>query len=317
MAERLVGVDVGGTKVAVAVLEGSTLSEPAVQPTEVADEGALLDQLERGVREACDEPAAVGIAVPSVVDFANGAARYSVNIPLAGVPLRAELGERLGVPVYVDNDATCAALAEAHDDDGNLMTRHLVMLTVGTGVGGGIIIDGRVYRGATGAAAELGHTIIGLDLTDGAPPAEEEYPQPGSLEWLGTGGALAQLGEPHGFASGREVTAAALDGDERARRLVEILGERVGIGAANMLNAFDPEELVIGGGVASVGELLLDPIERVARRYALRGVGTATTIRLARYGNDAGVRGAALLAGQELAAERGDTPHDTPIGGRP
>src|SRR5436305_4608485 len=161
---RLVGVDVGGTKVAVAVLEDGTNLHPAkVRPTEKGSPEALVDQLEEAIRE--NLPAdAVGIGIPSVVEFARGRARSSVNIPLENVPLRDILTKRLGIPVFVDNDATVAAVAEAHGPDGTVDVRHLVMLTVGTGVGGGIVIDGRVYRGATGAAAELGHFIIGASL---------------------------------------------------------------------------------------------------------------------------------------------------------
>ena len=124
---------------------------------------ALIDQLADAI-EDCLPADAVGIGMPSVVDFATGRARSSVNIPLEDVPLRKMLRERLGIPVYVDNDATVAAVAEAHGADAQVDVRHLVMLTVGTGVGGGIVVDGRVYRGATGAAAELGHMIIGADL---------------------------------------------------------------------------------------------------------------------------------------------------------
>ena len=107
---------------------------------------------------------AVGIGVPSVVEFETGRVVSSVNIPLADVPLREVLGERLGVPVFVDNDATVAALAEAHDEELQLVARNLVMLTIGTGVGGGSVLGGRIYRGATGGAGELGHTLVGLDL---------------------------------------------------------------------------------------------------------------------------------------------------------
>jgi glucokinase len=115
--------------------------------------------------------------VPSVIDFATGTARHSVNIPLHGVPLRNIMTDTLGMPAFVDNDANAAALAEAFDDDLRPIAQTLVMLTVGTGVGGGIVINGRIHRGATGAAAELGHLIIGADLRDGAPPAEQP-PQP-------------------------------------------------------------------------------------------------------------------------------------------
>jgi glucokinase len=175
MGERLIGVDVGGTKVSVAVLEDGILSDPVLQPTEQSSSEALVAQLAAAIDDA--GPAdAVGIGVPSVIDFATGTARTSVNIPLQGVPLRQQLTERLGIPVFVDNDATVAALAEAHDDDLNLLAESLVMITVGTGVGGGIVIGGRIYRGVTGAAPELGHILIGADLTDGAPPAAERQP---------------------------------------------------------------------------------------------------------------------------------------------
>ena len=163
MSDRLIGVDVGGTKISVAVLEGSTLHEPGPAQDHTRDAAHLLDQLVEAI-QAAGTADAVGVAVPSVVDFATGRVRASVNVPLADIALRDVLRERLGIPVVVDNDATCAALAEAYDDDGTLVARHLVMFTIGTGVGGGIVIDGRVYRGATGAAAELGHTIVGADL---------------------------------------------------------------------------------------------------------------------------------------------------------
>jgi len=154
MGERLIGVDVGGTKVSVAVLEDGSLSEPVLCPTDLTSSDALVDQLADVIEDA--GPAdAVGIGVPSVIDFATGTARSSANIPLQGVPLRALLTEAVGIPVFVDNDATVAALAEAHDDDGNLIAESLVMITVGTGVGAGIVIGGRIYRGVTGAAAEL------------------------------------------------------------------------------------------------------------------------------------------------------------------
>src|SRR3954452_21029239 len=174
---RLVGVDVGGTKVAVATLEDGRLGEARVRPTEKGSPDELVDQLAEAIEEQLPADA-VGIGVPSVVDFEKGMARSSVNIPLEKVPLRQILRERLGVPVYVDNDATVAAVAEAHGPDAKVDVRHLVMLTVGTGVGGGIVIDGRVYRGATGAAAELGHTIVGARIDDGEPEHADRFPQP-------------------------------------------------------------------------------------------------------------------------------------------
>ena len=302
MAQRLIGVDVGGTKTAVAVLDGAALSEPALAPTDTTSAETLIAQLVAAVGAA--GPAdAVGVAVPSVVDWKTGRIRSSVNIPLHDVALRDVLRERLGVPVYVDNDATCAALAEAYDDDGALVARHLVMFTVGTGVGGGIVIDGRVYRGATGAAAELGHTIVGAELRRAPFAHSDDFPQSGSLESLASGSALNALALECGAPPGRVIDAAR-DGDAGARAAIALLGRRLGIGIANAINTFDPELVVVGGGVSAAGEMLLAPAREEAGRFRLTGVGTRTEIRRARYGPLAGVRGAALLAGHELEAER-------------
>lgn len=299
MTQRFIGVDVGGTKVSVAVLEGNELSEPTLQPTVLDSSERLVDQLAELI-QAAGPADAVGIGVPSVVDFATGTARHSVNVPLQDTPLRRLLTDRLGMPVFVDNDATVAALAEAHDDDLNPAAQSLVLFTIGTGVGGGIVIGGRIYRGATGGAAELGHQLIGADLSTGEPPHSDAAPQPGSLEQLAAGRALDALGRERGFPDGPAVVTAARAGDASALEAVHILGERLGVGIANAINVFDPEQIVIGGGVSAAGELLLEPARQVARRFVLPGVGTRTEIRLARYGPRAGVRGAALLAGQEV-----------------
>jgi glucokinase len=302
MGERLIGVDVGGTKVSVAVLEDGELSEPVLRPTAQSSSEALVDQLVEGIEDA-GPAAAVGLGIPSVIDFATGTARTSVNIPLQGVPLRQQLTERVGIPTFVDNDATVAALAEAYDDDFNLLAESLVMITVGTGVGGGIVIRGRIYRGATGAAPELGHILVGADLTDGAPPKAERQPHHASLEYLAAGRALDRLGAERHIGDGQAVVAAAHAGDPEARDCMRILGERLGVGIANVVNIFDPELVVIGGGVSLAGDLLMEPARESAGRFILPGVGTETRIELARHGPKAGVRGAALLAGQELERE--------------
>ena len=303
MSGRIIGVDVGGTKIAVATLTGEELSEPVVEPTDVSDTDAFLEQLARMI-EAQGEAHAVGIAVPSVVDWSTGTARFSVNIPLAGVPLRDVLGKRLDVPVFVDNDATCAALAEAWSEP-DAVPKVLVMFTIGTGVGGGIVLDGRIFRGATGAAAELGHQIVAAQLAGGAPPKPEEWPQRGSLEEQADGDAMSVLAREHGFEDGKEAVSAAQEGDPKGVEAVRDLGERVGVGIANAMHHLDPDMVVIGGGVSAAGDLLLKPAEEAARRLTLTGVGTRSHIRLARYGNNAGVRGAALLARTEVS-ERGE-----------
>jgi glucokinase len=302
MGQRLIGVDVGGTKVSVAVLEDGRFSDPQIAPTDLSSSDALVEQLVATI--GAQGPAtAVGIGVPSVIDFATGTARSSVNIPLQGVPLRHTLTERLGIPTFVDNDATVAALAEAHDDEMRPIADIVVMFTVGTGVGGGIVIGGRTFRGATGAAPEIGHTIIGAALGDGA-PAADGFPHPASLEHHAAGRALDRLGHERGIGDGHAVVAAAKAGDPAALDAIRILGEALGVGIANAINTFDPDLVIVGGGVSTAGDLLLGPARESAQRFVVRGVGTRTDIRLARYGPQAGVRGATLLAGQELELGR-------------
>jgi glucokinase len=320
VARQVVGIDLGGTKVIAACLRDGGLCESVIQPTEMANSHALIDQLVGLVKRVRgDGVSAVGIGTPSVVDFETGRAVSSVNVPLADVPLRMILSERLGVPVFVDNDATVAALAEAHDEQLRLTARNLIMLTVGTGIGGGIVLGGRIYRGATGAAGELGHTLVGMDLA-GSVPAPMRFPQPGSLEFVAAGHALDALAaqaallhreSPLGRLRahdkpvlGADAVQAARDGDPAASRIVELWGQRVGVGVANAINTFDPEEVVIGGGAAQAGDLLLVPARRVALSYTLPGVGRRTIVRLARHGVRAGVLGAALLAVHELEEVR-------------
>src|SRR5689334_3065787 len=180
MSDHFVGVDVGGTKIAVAGLTGGELSESKLLHTELDDQERLVDQIAQAIEEArTPDTRAVGIGLPSLVEFETGRIASSVNIPLEDVPLRELLSDRCSVPVYVDNDATCAALAEAFED-GRMTCQHLVLFTVGTGVGGGLVLNGKVYRGAVGMAAEVGHTLIGMDLADGAPAPSGEFPEPGS-----------------------------------------------------------------------------------------------------------------------------------------
>jgi len=315
VSDRFIGLDVGGTKIASATWCDGELSESTLVETSIDDRDKLISQLVDAIEGLrADDVRAVGVGVPSVVDFATGRIRSSVNIPLADVPLRELLTEQVGLPVFVDNDASCAALAEAFED-GELTCPHLVMFTIGTGVGGGTVLGGTVYRGATGAAPEIGHQIIGLDLADGDTSGECDFPQPGSLEALASGRALDRLAldaarrDPSSFlgrrlaadgeVTGHDAVDGAKEGDEAARRCLRVLGERLGVGIANAINLYDPLEVVIGGGVSTAGDLLLEPAERVAFQHVLPGVGSKTKIRLARHGPRAGVLGAALMAAQE------------------
>jgi glucokinase len=326
MGERFIGVDVGGTKVAVATLEDEHLSEPQVRPTDAASADGLVGEIVDAVESVrSPETRAVGVGVPSVVEFESGRVRSSVNLHLADFDLRGVLEDRLGLPVFVDNDATVAAIGEAFDDGGRSIVENLVMLTVGTGVGGGLVLGGRVYRGSTGAAGELGHTLIGARFDEGTPVAGG-FPQNGSLESLAAGrvldhigadiaaqrpdSALARMAAQGEHIDGRDVVRLAHEGDSDAVGALRVLAERLGIGIANAINTFDPDEVVIGGGVSVAGNLLLDSARETASRFVLPGVGERTEIRLARHRADAGVRGAALLAALELA--RGDAAFASP-----
>ncbi|MGH2924365.1 MAG: ROK family protein [Solirubrobacterales bacterium] len=317
LSGHLIGVDVGGTKVAVATLEGQRLGESDIRPTEASSADELIDEIAAAVDSArAPATVGVGIGVPSVVEFATGRVRSSVNLHMADLDLQQVLEDRLGLPVFVDNDATVAALGEAFDDAGRATVENLVMFTVGTGIGGGLVLAGRVYRGATGAAGELGHTLVGATLADGAPPSGD-FPQAGSLESLAAGRVLDRLAEAiaerdpgsplgrilaeAGSVDGHDAVEAAEAADPEAIGALRLLGERLGVGIANAINTFDPDVVAVGGGVSIAGELLLGPARETARRYVLPGVGERTEVRLARHGNRAGVRGAALLAGLELA----------------
>ena len=317
----VIGVDVGGTKVAVAAIAGTDARGLIEHPTDLASSAALLDGIEATVLEVAREmgpPAAIGVGVPSQVDYDDGRVVASVNIPLEGVALREEIGRRLGAPTFVDNDANCAALAEAQLVD-DAPARHLVMLTLGTGVGGGIVIDGRIFRGASGLGAELGHLVIEVD----GPECPGACPNRGCLEAFCSGTALerdatalaaerqdSRLGrigaEAGGRVKGRDVVAAAQEGDADALGLLERLGRHLGVGIANVVNTFEPEHIVIGGGLSRAGELFLETARSEAAARALPALFARVRISLARGGAAAGVIGAGVLAAQELALS--DTP---------
>jgi glucokinase len=212
-----------------------------------------------------------------------------VNIPLEGVPLRDELEQRFGLPVVVDNDANVAALCEAE----LIGARNLLMLTLGTGVGGGVIIDGHIFRGATGRGAELGHMVVDAH---GRKCPGRNCPNTGCLEAYCSGTAL----ERASGRKGREVVAAARGGDEEAVGYLRELGWWLGVGLTSYVNVFEPDRVVIGGGLgASAGDLFLDVAVAEAHRRALPAAIEGVGFSLAQSGSDAGVFGAGLLARME------------------
>ena len=301
----VIGVDVGGTKVAAARIAGTEVVEPVVHPTDLTGSDALMAGIEQAigeVAEATGPPQAIGIGMPSQIDFATGTIVSSVNIPFEGVALGEELGARLGVPVYLDNDANCAALAEAQFVE-DAPAQHLVMLTLGTGVGGGVVIDGRIFRGTTGLGGELGHTVVQAD----GPECPGSCPNRGCLEALASGTALEREATARAGGKrvkGKQVVEAARQGDEAARGLLADVGRWLGIGISNYVNIFEPRHFVIGGGLSAAADLFLDAAIEEARSRALPALFGRVRISVAQAGNDAGVIGAGLLAAQELALSR-------------
>jgi glucokinase len=282
-----IGLDLGGTKLLAGVVEadGTVLRR---ERRVIA--GLSLKALVETVREVVatlETDAPVGAGVPALLDMRSGTAVYCNHLPLAGV----NVTEALGVDV-VDNDATCAVLAEwslgaARGRD------HVALLTLGTGIGGGLVLDGRVYRGAVGAAAELGHVPVDLD----GPPCFGGCPGRGCLEALCSGSALARdatalLGRP---VTGEEVTTLARAGDATAVSLMRTLGDRLGAGLAGIAMSLNPEVIVVGGGVMAGGELVLEPARAELRRRALAPSRDVPVVAAA-LGQEAGMIGAALLA---------------------
>jgi glucokinase len=308
-ARQVIAVDLGGTKLAVGLVErDGTVARHVVEPTDLASEDALLAQLERVVGQvAGDGVAALGVGVPSTIDQRLGRAVASVNIPLAGVALRDLLERRFEVPVLLENDANAAAVAE-HRLGAARGARHVVMLTLGTGVGGGLILDDRLYRGSVGAAGELGHITIDLD----GPQCQGACPGRGHLEVMASGHAADRLADraaaerPDGdlgraAAAGRDIDprllvelASAGPGD--ARDVLEHIGSHLGVGISDLVNVFNPELVVVGGGFAGAGELLLGPARKVVAERSLVPARDVMKIVPAELGPEAGLVGAALVA---------------------
>ncbi|MBA2240865.1 MAG: ROK family protein, partial [Solirubrobacterales bacterium] len=237
-------------------------------------------------------------------------ALQAVNLPLNNVPIRDLLSERLGLPVLVDNDANVAALAE-HRFGAAEGARNAIMLTLGTGIGGGLIIDGQPYRGSSGGGAEIGHMVIDWD----GPPCQGNCRNRGCIESLCSGTAIAKLGRElaaahpesaigrvaagEGEIDGRALIDAALDGDEVATKGLHGVACKLGSGLSGLANIFEPDVIVLGGGVMAAGELLLGPARQWVRDHALPPQ-DETPIVAAELGPDAGMVGAAEMALETL-----------------
>ena len=308
-----IGVDLGGTKMAVGVVDSEQkVHYQGSEPSTGLSEDALVEELAKELTEAKQarpDVLAAGLGIPATIDFERGLAIHAVNLTITDVPIRDLMQERIGLPVFVDNDANVAALAE-HLYGAGRDAQNVVLLTVGTGIGGGLILNGEVYRGSTGAGAELGHIVIEED----GPPCQGNCPNHGCVEAFASGTAIAKAGREvaerdpdsalgkalaEGPIAGRTVTELALAGDGPAREIVAQAGRHIGVALSSLANIFDPDVFVIGGGVSVVGDLLLDPAREELRSRALPPQ-NERPVKLAELGPDAGMIGAAAMALIEL-----------------
>jgi glucokinase len=308
-----IGLDVGGTKLLTGVVDSEqNVHHESREKTTGATEDTIIATIVEEIdeaRRARPDVVAAGLGIPCTIDRERGVAINAVNLDISDVPIRDILRERSGMDVFVDNDANCAALAE-HRFGAAQGATNAVMLTIGTGVGGGVIIDGQVYRGSIGAASEPGHMVIDLN----GPPCQGSCPNHGCLETMASGTALAREGTAaagrhpesalglaltrEGAVTGKTVTEAAMAGDEVAQEVLALVGTHLGVGLSSLANIFNPDVIVIGGGVIAAGDLLLEPARRELRERALPPM-NETPVLEAKMGPDAGMIGAAEMALEE------------------
>jgi len=305
-----IGIDIGGTKIAGAVVDelGAIVRSERV-PTPSGDVAKLEDAVVAMITSlaADEEVAAVGVAAAGFIDAAQSTVYYAPNIDWRNEPLREKLEARVGKAVVVDNDANAAGWAEFRFGAGRMVS-DMVMLTIGTGVGGAVVAGDRLFRGGFGAGAELGHMRVvpdGLACGCGQRGCLEQYGSGRALLRManevadagGVGRALAQARDEHGTLDGRLVGALMMAGDPGALTALRQLGHWLGQAAASLSAILDPQRFVFGGGVAEAGELLLEPIrEAYAEHLPARGYHPEPDFVIAELVNDAGVVGAADLA---------------------
>jgi glucokinase len=310
-----VGVDIGGTKIAAmrvsaegGILDQTLVHTPAEDPEEFVE--VVIEQARTHVGERVG---AIGVGVTGLVDFAAGTLSYGPNLPFRNVPLRGRIQEATGLPCLVDNDANVAAWGEYRVGAGRGAT-DMLMVTVGTGIGGGIVAGGRMFRGAHGFGAEIGHIIVepnGPLCGCGNRGCWEQVAAGRAIDRLGRDAAGANptslmvrlAGGSPAAVTGLVVVQAAQQGDTVAIGVLAEVGRRLGEGIAGMINILDPEVVVVGGGAISAGELLLQPAREVVRTAIMAPeFRPEVPVVPALMGNAAGGIGAALLALDEVLA---------------
>ena len=315
MSRKAIGVDLGGTKLLGGVVDEQLEVHDRVHKlVEGLTEQALVELIVEAASELLEqhpEAERIGFGIPCLVDQHDGHAVMCVNLPLGEIPFRDVMSERLGLPVVIDNDANVATLVEQRFGAAR-GARHVVGLTIGTGIGGGLVLDGKLYRGHSGFGAELGHMVI----DENGPRCQGNCPNHGCLESLASGTAIGREGKvaaeedsdtdlARAALTGEEITGEmvtqfALAGDEVSRMVLGHIGRQLGVAFASFVNIFNPEVIVVGGGAMAAGDLLLDPAREEMRARGLRPNREQVRIVPARFGNDAGMLGAAVLALDEM-----------------
>jgi len=308
-----IGADLGGTKLAVGVVDGRP---EALWQEEVPSKGysqeKVVDLLAQQIGKAHSaHPAAssVGVGIPATLDHKTGHAISTVNLDLEDLPIRDLVSERVGLPVAIDNDGNLAMLAEALYGAAR-GTQHALLLTIGTGIGGGIWLNGEIYRGSTGAGAELGHLVVEID----GHPCQGNCPNRGCVEAMASGTAIGRHGheaaerEPDSLlgqrlAAGEKIDAkvvneAAAQGDAAAIGAIDLAGHYLGQALVGLSNVFQPEVIVLGGGAIAFGELLIAPARREVEKFALNPM-NKTRVVAAELGPAAGMIGAAAYGRME------------------
>ena len=319
----VVAVDVGGTKITSAVItrEGQMLSR--TYRLTLAHEGPqkvinhMVDAVERSLRKAGLELSAiggVGIAAAAIIDIGRGLVSEAPNLPRwHNIPLRDRLADSLGKPVFLLNDASAAALGEHRMGAGRGLD-NLIYITVSTGIGGGLIINGRLYNGADGCAAEIGHMII---LVDGPACMCGQH---GCFEALASGTAIARMAQQRLAAGGKShlaelsqgkmenvtaelVAKAARRNDGLALNVIDEAARYLGIGLANLVNMINPQMIIIGGGVSKMGAMLFRPARKSMKEHAFKLPARTVRVVRPRLGMDAGLIGAAIYTRESLGAK--------------
>lgn len=308
-----IGVDVGGTNVKVALVDktGSIVYSDTVPTRAEMGYEYTISNIIKAIQDLMKESKVlkeaiegIGFGFPGQIDCDNGIVRLAPNIPgWVNIPIAEIVSKEFGIPVKVDNDVRCAALAELNYGAGK-GAKNMICITVGTGIGSGIIMNGKLVRGASNAAGELGHIKLQME---GGPICG--CGDTGCLEAFASGPAIVALAEEY-IKGGKStkyrelanpditpyiVAEAAKQGDVVAKKIFEIVGGYIGIGLASVVNLLNPEKVVIGGGVADAGDLLFNPIKKTLSERTMPIQGAAVEIVHAELGNTAGIIGASLL----------------------